>query len=64
MSWIKDRIILQIIFVFVCYRKWEREVKSKALGLMIHSQFGNASKLRLGWKSCSLGSPFPPLQRT
>ena len=29
MSWIKDRIILQIIFVFVCYRKWRVKASEK-----------------------------------
>jgi hypothetical protein len=31
----------------ICYQAWEREVKNKALGLLIRSQFGNASKVIL-----------------
>jgi len=33
--------------VLTYYRKWKRGVKSKALGLMIQFQFGNASEVKL-----------------
>ena len=48
--------------LFACIlSEWKREVKCKAFGRMIRSQFGNASRLTLR-RDESEGSTFPALQ--